>query len=308
MLSVDGLSVAFAKGCYVVRNLSFQVECGEVLGIVGESGSGKSMTALALAGLLPSGALAAGRISFLGELLRPGFSRDWHELRGRKIGMVFQDPSSCLNPLMPVGRQVAETLQLHRQLSKKDAEKGTVRWFEAMGIRPARQRIMQYPHQLSGGLRQRVMLAIAMCCAPPLIIADEPTTALDVTVQAQILQLLRMYVDGHTAGLILISHDLGVIAQLADRVLVMCDGIIVEAAPVWELYANPLHPYTRLMLESVPRLDRPLPPVASFFEEEQVTAACPFFSRCRQKMSVCLAVVPEPATISPARIVRCHLY
>lgn len=260
MLEVRDLEISFAQSDEgsVVKSVSFTVSAQEVVAVVGESGSGKSLTALALAGLLPHGSHATGEILFNHRILQVGKDEDWVGVRGKEMGIIFQDPASSLNPLQPVGKQIIETLQYHKKISHREAEAATKGLFAAMGIKPASHRLRQYPHQLSGGLKQRVMLAAAICCEPQLLIADEPTTALDVTVQAQILRLLQDYVSIHGTSLLIISHDLGVIAQLADRVLVMCAGQIVESAQAVDLFTKPAHPYTRLLLASVPRLDRKL--------------------------------------------------
>lgn len=300
-LSRNGLTVK------VVRKISFSAAAGQILGIVGESGSGKSMTALALTGLLPPEASATGYMYFDGKKLSFKNSGLWQGLRGRKIGIVFQDPATCLNPLKTVGKQVAEPLLLHKGLSPKEAEAETIGLFSAFGIQPAAQRIRQYPHQLSGGLQQRVMLAAAVACKPALLIADEPTTALDVTVQAQILKLLHDYVRQHRATLLLISHDLGVIAQLADTVLVMSSGTIVEKGSVYQIMQSPLHPYTKLLLASLPRLDRPLK--LPLFENETgiSESGCIFAARCPHCSPICLKCEPTPKLLGEGREVACHL-
>ncbi|HHX73993.1 MAG TPA: ABC transporter ATP-binding protein [Firmicutes bacterium] len=310
MLEVRNLRVGFRQGrtiLWAVRGISFTAATGEVTGLVGESGSGKSLTALAVAGLLPPGAAAGGEMIFAGE--RYPFARQqlWQKLRGKRIGMVFQDPQSSLNPLLPVGKQVAEPLRLHRKLPPGEAEEEVRKLFARLGINPAAARLRQYPHQLSGGLQQRVLLAAAIACRPPLLLADEPTTALDVTVQAQILKLLRAYVDREKAALVLISHDLGVIAQLADRVMVMCAGCLVETGSVADIMYEPLHPYTQLLLASLPRLDRPLNIPVLAEETLRQTEGCVFAGRCPYLRPDCLEKDPPLITISPKRAVKCLL-
>ena len=309
MLDVKNLRISFSSERgedVVVKDVCFSVRPPEVVGIVGESGSGKSMTALAVAGLLPPDARCSGEIIFAKHRLRAGMEKDWQGIRGKKIGIVFQDPASSLNPLLSVGKQVSEPLRLHKGMTERAAQSTVIDLFKALGIGPATLRIRQYPHQLSGGLQQRVMLAAAICCDPSVLIADEPTTALDVTVQAQILSLLYRFVTENQAGLLLISHDLGIIAQLADRVLVMCAGQVVEESPVRELFSKPCHPYTQALLASVPRLDQPLfiPPLA---KKVQLSAeACSFADRCLKRSLVCLKRQPERKSLSPKRAVRCH--
>lgn len=308
MLQVKDLQVTIAgTGFRAVRNISFSVKAGQIFGIVGESGSGKSMTALALTGLLPPEAVAEGQMYFAGQSLSFADSRQWEGLRGKKIGIVFQDPAACLNPLKTVGRQVAEPLVLHKGLSPKEAEAETIRLFAALGLQPAAERIHHYPHQLSGGQQQRVMLAAAVACRPELLIADEPTTALDVTVQAQILKLLREYVHRYGATLLLISHDLGVIAQTADAVAVMCGGKIVEKGSVYQILQRPFHPYTKLLLASLPRLDRPLALPAEENENRITEKGCVFAARCSLCRPLCLEMEPPVRVLGEGREVACHL-
>ncbi|MCW3490874.1 ABC transporter ATP-binding protein [Dethiobacter alkaliphilus] len=309
MLKVEGLNIGFSSGNEdgrVVKNVTFSLQKQEVVGIVGESGSGKSLTAMAIAGLLPPDVLAGGEIFFGRRRLRPGREEDWQNVRGREMGIVFQDPASSLNPLLPVGSQVGEVLRIHKGLTEREAEAEVIEVFKSLGIGPAKLRVRQYPHQLSGGMKQRVMLAAAICCNPSLLIADEPTTALDVTVQAQILGLLRRIVNQQQASLLIISHDLGVIAQLADRVLVMCAGEIVEEAAVGELFDNPLHPYTQTLLASVPRLDRPLYTQRKPVKEGLWVQGCSYASRCGRRQHKCLQEWPGRKKISPTRAVCCH--
>lgn len=306
MLDVRDLYVSVC-GNQVVRGLSFSVDTGEIVGIVGESGCGKSMTALATAGLLPSNASASGRITFWGRALRAGKHRssEWLGIRGCQLGMVFQEPSTCLNPLITVGDQVGEVLRLHKQLSEKEAAQETARLFSLLGLHPADRRMKQYPHQLSGGMNQRVMLAAAIACRPKLLIADEPTTALDVSAQAQILHLLKQFTEEAGTSLLLISHDFGVIAQLADRVMVMHAGQVVEEAPVQDLFAKPLHPYTRLLLDSLPRLEGALPATIDVAEEMEAPSGCRFSTRCSENGSLC-AQEPPLSYCGNRRKIRCH--
>lgn len=262
LLSVDGLSVSFYgrdSEVQAVRDVSFEVRAGETLGIVGESGSGKSVTARAIMGLLPSppAMVKEGRIMFRGESLTDKSDREMEQVRGRDIGMIFQDPMSSLNPTMRVGPQIEEGLIRHRGLSKSEARKEAVKMLEMVGIRDSELRYNQYPHEFSGGMRQRVMIAIAMACNPSLLIADEPTTSLDVTIQAQILDEMKKLQQELGTAIVLITHDLGVVAGFCDRVIVMKEGEIVESGTTAELFASPQHPYTRRLLDALPRLDAP---------------------------------------------------
>lgn len=310
MLNVEGLSVGFRQGKILlpaVRNLQFTLSGGEALAIVGESGSGKTLTGLAVMGLLPQSAVARGRIYFSGRSLVIGRDADWEDLRGRSAAMVFQNPAAALNPVLKVGRQVSEILEFHGKISRKEADRKTLQLFSALGIAPAGRRFHQYPHQLSGGLQQRVMLAVACALEPPLLIADEPTSALDLTTQSQVLDLLTAGVRERGKALLLITHDLGVVARTADRVLVMCAGVMVEEAAVAELFERACHPYTRMLLQSVPRLDRGLgskPPSRPL--NFRPVSGCPFLPYCRQSMDKCRQP-PPPLNISSTHRVCCHL-
>ncbi|HHU29499.1 MAG: ABC transporter ATP-binding protein [Bacillota bacterium] len=311
MLNVSELSVAFRQKNKIfraVRGISFAIRPAEIVGIVGESGSGKSMTALAINGLLPAEAIADGVMHFAGKTLRFANSRDWEGLRGKKIGLVFQDAYASLNPLLTVGGQVAEALQVNFRLTKKEAGKKVLDLFKKLGIHPATVRFHQYPHQLSGGMQQRVMLAAAMACRPSLLVADEPTTALDVTLQAQILQLLRSYTEREKAAICFISHDLGVVAQLADRVMVMCGGVIVEKGSVYDVMYSPLHPYTRLLLNSLPRLDKPLEAPQVRQESKAELPGCVFAGRCSGRRKDCYSKQPSLQRFHSGREVACFLY
>lgn len=311
MLDVQDLSVRFdgADGEFVaVNTISFAINKGEIVGIAGESGSGKTLTALSLVGVLPETARAEGVIHLAGKKLRPGFAKDWQEVRGRLTGIVFQEPLTCLNPVLTVGKQVSEVLCYHKSMSEKDAAAETLLLFARLGLHPPKLRVRQYPHQLSGGQRQRVMLAIALCCQPPLIIADEPTTALDVTVQAQILEKLRNYINETQASLLMITHDLGVMAYMADRILIMYSGRVVEEAKADELFNQPAHPYTKLLLQSVPRIDRPLQrPAAWPVTLPRSIVGCEFAPRCIHRRVICTQEAPASFRLSETHSVRCHI-
>ena len=257
LLSVEGLRTVFrladGREAAAVDGVSFTVGRGETLGLVGESGSGKSVTALSIIRLvMPPGRIVAGRLTFDGRNLLDLDEEEMRQVRGRRIGFVFQEPMAALNPVMKVGAHIAEALRVHGLASRGDARARAIELLRAVKIVDPEKRVDDYPHQLSGGMRQRVMMAIAIACRPPLVIADEPTTALDVTVQAQILDLLRDMKKQFDLSMLLITHDFGVIAETADRVAVMHRGLIVEQGPVREILRNPQHPYTRGLLDSIP--------------------------------------------------------
>jgi oligopeptide/dipeptide ABC transporter ATP-binding protein len=294
----------------VLEDVSFTVGEGEVVGLVGESGSGKSVTALAILGLLgEQGRVDAGEIRLEGRDLVPLLEREWLGVRGRRVAMVFQEPMTSLNPLLPVGFQVAEVLEEHLGLPRRRAHGRAVELLRDVGIPDPERRVRDYPHQLSGGMRQRVMLAMAMACRPRLLIGDEPTTALDVTIQAQILALLRDL--GRAAGtaLLLISHDLGVVAAMASRIVVMYAGQVVEEAPARELFARPRHPYTRLLLAAVPRVRERrarLSAIAgSIPPPSALPVGCRFHPRCPDAIPVCREAAPALEPCGPDARVRC---
>jgi oligopeptide transport system ATP-binding protein len=301
LLAVDGLEVRFwtDRGTvHAVNGVSFEIAPGETLGIVGESGCGKSVTALAILGLLPrAGRATAGSARFAGRELLKLSDRELRRVRGRDISMIFQDPMTSLNPVLTIGRQLREALETHFELSRADAQRRAAELMEQVGIPSAETRLSDYPHQFSGGMRQRAMIAMALACEPKLLIADEPTTALDVTIQAQILDLLRSLVAERDAALILITHDLGVVAGMCERVNVMYGGTFVETASAEDIFATPRHPYTLGLLQSVPRLDTPrgrqLQPIAGAPRDMlQAPQACPFQPRCRYAVESCAAEVP----------------
>jgi peptide/nickel transport system ATP-binding protein len=300
VLSVRDLSVRFTRrgrpDVHAVDGISFDVRPGEVVGLVGESGCGKSVTSLAVMGLLPRrGVQVGGTVGFDGRDLRTASDTELRELRGRDIAMVFQDPMSSLNPVVPVGLQVTEVLTRHTGLGRADAEKEAVDLLRKVGIPDPGRRIGEYPHQLSGGMRQRALIAIALACKPRLLIADEPTTALDVTIQAQVLELLKDLVRESGTAMILITHDLGVVAGVCDVVHVMYAGRIVESASRRELFAVPRHRYTAGLLASIPRLDVsrdiPLTPIrGSARDTVPWEVACAFAPRCPRGDDACVGV------------------
>jgi oligopeptide/dipeptide ABC transporter ATP-binding protein len=315
VLVVEGLTSVFdlaPRPVVAVNDVSFEIRKGETLGLVGESGSGKSATAFSIIRLLETpGRIAAGRIVFQGKELLSLPESEMRQVRGAGIGFVFQEPMAALNPVMRVGAHIAEALIVHDMASKADARLRAIELLRAVRITDPEKRVDDYPHQLSGGMRQRVMLAIALACKPPLVIADEPTTALDVTVQAQILDLLREMKRQFDLSLLLITHDLGVIAETADRVAVMYAGRIVETGAVREIFRNPKHPYTRGLLASIPggaagsrlkAIEGAVPNLAS------LPPGCSFAPRCRDRMPVCDTRFPVDTTIGDGHSVKCYLY
>ena len=313
LLEIDELTVGVAAvggSVDAVRGIGFALERGATLGIVGESGSGKSLTALAILGLLPEGAEVLGRIRFDGTDLVGLDESALCRLRGNRIGMVFQEPMTALNPMHPVGRQVAEPLVLHRRLSTAAAMVEAVRLLDRVGLPEPARRAHSYPHELSGGQRQRVTIAMALACGPDLLIADEPTTALDVTVQRQILDLIGDLVDERSMALILISHDLAVIAENVDDVAVMYGGRIVESGPAAAVFARRAHPYTQGLFAARPELGAangaPLKTIAGAVPElADLPAGCPFAGRCPLTIDACWPLPPPPVPVSPRHVARC---
>ncbi|MFE2023519.1 ABC transporter ATP-binding protein [Streptomyces sp. NPDC059499] len=303
LLNVDQLSVTFGgrgrKDSVAVDGVSFTVDQGEVVGLVGESGCGKSVTSLALMGLLPDkGVKVGGRVEFDGQDLLTMSRRKLRDMRGSQLAMIFQDPLSSLNPVIPIGIQVTEILQRHRGLKGEAARKEAAHLLDRVGIPDPRRRLKEYPHQLSGGMRQRALIAMAVACAPRLLIADEPTTALDVTIQAQILELLKELVDQEGTALLMITHDLGVVAGICDEVNVLYAGRAVESADRRELFAAPTHPYAHGLLGSIPRLDaprgEPLHPIRGSINDKIAWAdGCAFAPRCDFYTMECLTGTPE---------------
>ena len=317
LLEVSGLEVVLDTPngpARAVRGVGFALERGETLGIVGESGCGKTMTALAMMGLLPEGARVEGEIRFDGVDLLAGSEDGWCRIRGNRIAMVFQEPMSSLNPLHTVGRQVAESLILHRRLGRSGAKRESQRLLELVGIEDAGRRLNDYPHQLSGGQRQRVMIAMALANEPDLLIADEPTTALDVTIQKQILDLIGTLVRELGMGMVLISHDLAVIANTVDRIVVMYGGAVVESAPTRELFARVSHPYTQGLLSGIPqvghgarRTGRRLQSIPGAVPElSALPPGCTFADRCDLAEAACRGRLPEPVRVGRGHTVACR--
>jgi oligopeptide transport system ATP-binding protein len=317
LLSVSNLSTSFftSRGeVQAVRGVSFELRAGEILGIVGESGSGKSITCMSLMALLrSSGRVIDGSALFEGRDLLKLDEDDLSALRGNDISMIFQDPMTSLNPTLTVGEQVIETILRHRKVSRAAARARAIELFDLVRIPSAAKRLKSYPHEFSGGMRQRVMIAIALACDPKLLIADEPTTALDVTIQRQILALLKELQSRLGMAVILITHDLGVIAETADRVLVMYGGMVMEEGPVRELFARPSHPYTRGLLASIPDLrddahHRLTPIPGSPPDMLRPPKGCPFAPRCPHAMAQCNAALPPLYDAGPAHRARCWLH
>lgn len=317
LLEVRDLHVEFRTRDGVakaVNGVTYGVDEGETLAVLGESGSGKSVTAQAVMGILdtPPGRITGGEVVFQGRDLLKLKEEERRRIRGAEMAMIFQDALSALNPVLTVGDQLAEMFTVHRGMSRKDARAKAVEMMDRVRIPAARERVRQYPHQFSGGMRQRIMIAMAIALEPALIIADEPTTALDVTVQAQVMELLAELQREYRMGLILITHDLGVVADVADRIAVMYAGRIVESAPVHEIYKAPAHPYTRGLLDSIPRLDhkgrelyaiKGLPPNLT-----RIPPGCPFHPRCPLARDVCTTDDPPLYEVSGTRGSACHFW
>jgi len=315
LLDVQGLETQFKTPdgvVHAVNGVSFGLKEGETLGVVGESGCGKSVTMHSVMGLIPSppGKVVAGKAFFFGQDLLKMTKEEIRHVRGAQISMVFQDPMTSLNPVLTIGKQLEEPLMLHIGMNKQQARDRAAELLEMVGIPKAKDRLNDYPHQYSGGMRQRVMIAMALSCSPQILIADEPTTALDVTIQAQIMELVKRLRDELGMSIIWITHDLGVVAGLAQRVMVMYGGFIIEEAPVGELFANPTHPYTLGLIGSLPKIHSKehsklysiegLPPV--LYQKPQ---ACPFAPRCKWAMEKCWKENPALEPVAPEHRVAC---
>jgi len=317
LLEVNNLCVSFRTylgRVQAVRDVSFSVDYGETVAIVGESGCGKSVTAQAIMGLIPSppGKVDQGSISFEGSELLLKSRREMERIRGKEVGMIFQDPMTSLNPTMRVGKQIMEGLIKHRGLSKREARHQAIEILKLVGINDPSRRLDQYPHEFSGGMRQRAIIAIALACEPKLLIADEPTTALDVTIQAQILDLMKKIQQKTRTSIILITHDLGIVAGMCDRVLVMYAGEIVERGSVEQIFNSPCHPYTQGLLRSVPRLDmdkeKELVPIYGTPPNLlNPPEGCSFCARCDYAMRICRTTTPPKEPIDEKHEVACWL-
>ena len=319
LLSVENLQTHFGTPDGVVRaveGLSFHVDAGETVAIVGESGCGKSVTSMSILRLIPTPpGKMAGKILFQGRDLLELSEPEMRDIRGKEISMIFQEPMTSLNPVLAIGRQIGESLRLHEGLSNRDAEQRAVEILTLVGIPAPERRVKEYPHQLSGGMRQRVMIAIALACNPKLLIADEPTTALDVTIQAQILDLMRDLKTRLGSAIVLITHDLGVVAEMAQRVVVMYAGRKVEEGSVEAIFANPLHPYTRGLLGAVPKLGASLEMEGRSKLTEipgQVPSlrrrieGCAFAGRCSMVTDACRSIAPAVEEKRPGHFAACH--
>ena len=312
LLRVDHLSIEFKtdKGSLrAVDDISYAIAPGKTLGLVGESGCGKSTTALALMGLLPSVATVSGQAHFLGTDLFTQTEKEWRGVRGNRMAMIFQEPMTALNPVIPIGEQISETLLLHQGLSGKAALERAIEMLDEVGIASARTRASAYPHQLSGGMRQRAMIAMALACRPSLLIADEPTTALDVTIQAQILELMLELQDRIGMAIQFISHNLGVVSELADDIIVMYAGRIAERAPAARLFAEPRHPYSVGLINTLPNLQHRqnrLPVIPGGMPNLAAPSpGCRFADRCPRVVAQCREQVPPLVSIAPGHDVAC---
>ncbi|NBJ68230.1 MULTISPECIES: ABC transporter ATP-binding protein [Clostridia] len=316
LLSVQALDVAFQlpEGEFLaLENISFHIYPNEVVGIVGESGCGKSLTSQAIMGILPGVAsIKHGNISFQGCSLNDLSSREWQELRGNELTMIFQEPMTSLNPVLTIGRQIAEVLKKHTSLSKIERKQQVIKTMNEVGLPRAEALWKAYPHQLSGGMRQRVSIAMALISRPKLMIADEPTTALDVTIQSQILDLFQTIKQNHSTSLLFISHDLGVIQAVCDQVIVMYAGRIVEQGKVEKLISEPKHPYTQSLIQSIPDATKrgqrlyTIPGTVPHLQERQV--GCPFSNRCTYKLKQCETSFPDTYEFDDGHTVACHLF
>lgn len=315
LLSVEDLQVSFSTRDgenQAVRGVSFHINAGETVGIVGESGSGKSVTAKAIMSLITApGRITSGRIHFQGKELTGLSEKEWRKLRGNRIAMVFQDPMTSLNPVKKIGQQLTEVIRRHRGLNKADANKEAAEMLRQVGIRDPEQRLNQYPHEFSGGMRQRVMIAMALSCQPELLIADEPTTALDATIQAQILDLFKELKGKSDTAVALITHDLGVVAQVCTRVVVMYGGLVMEEGTVEDIFYRPQHPYTQGLLRSIPKRgggsrERLIPIEGTPPDLLNPPSGCPFMERCPHAFERC-SQRPPVTELSPGHRSMCWL-
>ncbi|NLG87646.1 MAG: ABC transporter ATP-binding protein [Clostridiaceae bacterium] len=316
LLDINNLKVSFftpAGEVKAINDISIRMEEGDVLGIVGESGSGKSVTAYSIMGLIPyPGRIVSGTIEFNGHKIHEMTEKELQDIRGNEVSIIFQDPMTSLNPVYTVGNQIQEVLFLHTKMDKKQAYERSLELLSLVGINEPERRLKQYPHELSGGMRQRVMIAIALACEPKLLIADEPTTALDVTIQAQILELMMELKKKINMSIILITHDLGIVASMCDKIAVMYAGKIVESGTADDIFYNPQHEYTKGLLKSIPKLNKKehekLVPIKGVpVDMLNPPAGCPFAPRCDSCMKICLRKMPEYTNISDKHICACWL-
>ncbi|WP_227395768.1 ABC transporter ATP-binding protein [Jeotgalibacillus aurantiacus] len=318
LLEINELQTGFkiGKDYYnAVEKVSFKVDRRKIVGIVGESGCGKSVMSLSVMQLLPKGIgkVRGGEIKFEGRNLEKLSEREMNKIRGKEISMIFQEPMTALNPVFTIGYQLEEVLLNHENINKKEARQKSIALLKSVGIPRPEKIVEEYPHQLSGGMRQRIMIAMAIACQPKLLIADEPTTALDVTVQAQILELLKDIQEVNDMSIIMITHDLGVVAEICDEVIVMYAGKIVERTDVEELFESPKHPYTQLLMGAIPKMDEKVETLATIDGlvpsiQKMPQVGCRFANRCPQAMPECFTVTPELAEDAPQHEVACLLY
>lgn len=317
LLSISDLQIYFFTEEGVVKaveDVNLRISKGETLGLIGESGSGKTVTSLAILKLLqePPAKVVGGKIYFEGKDLLKIPSDQMRKIRGKKISMIFQDPMTSLNPLYTVKDQIAENLRIHHHMSLDEAEVEVINLMKEVGIPDAKKRSNEFPHQFSGGMRQRIMIAIALSCKPLLLIADEPTTALDVTIQAQVIKLIDLLKEKYQTSILYITHNFAVVASLADRIAVMYAGYIIEEGPVIEIFENPIHPYTQDLLASIPRVDKKISKLeviqGSVPNLINPPTGCRFHPRCRKVMEICSSQVPERIEYSKNHFVQCHLY
>ncbi|MGE6259979.1 ABC transporter ATP-binding protein [Heyndrickxia sporothermodurans] len=317
ILQVEKLQTEFTKDkqkIKILHDVSFHINKGEILGLVGESGCGKSLTSLSIMRLFKgtSGEIAGGRIEFDGEDLTTLTESQMRKIRGKKIAMIFQEPMTSLNPVMRIGEQLMEPVRLHLGLKDKQAKKHVISILTKVGIPRPEEIFNEYPHQLSGGMRQRIMIAMAMSCHPNLLIADEPTTALDVTIQAQILDLMQQLQQQEDMSILLITHDLGVVAEMCDRVVVMYAGKVVEEASVYELFENPKHPYSKGLIGSVPKIGQKKDKLDSIKgnvpDPSNMPIGCKFAPRCKEAMPICFEKEPTSTRLENNRLCSCWHY
>lgn len=317
LLEVDDLKMYFHTEdgvVHAVDGVSYTLDRGETLGVVGESGSGKSVTAMTIMGLIsmPPGKIEGGSVTYRGHDLLSMSEEEMQHVRGNDIAMIFQDPMTSLNPVYKIGRQVGEGLRLHRGYSKQEALKRATELLDLVGIPEPEKRVNQYPHQFSGGMRQRVMIAMALACDPDILIADEPTTALDVTIQAQIIELMQEMQEKNGNAIIMITHDLGVVASMCEKIAVMYAGKIVEYGTTDEIFYNPKHEYTKGLINSIPKLnqkekERLVPIEGSPVDLLNPPAGCPFAPRCKSCMKICLRQMPPRTDLSDTHYTQCWL-
>jgi len=317
VLRVTDLETCFTrdkKEIKILRGVNFAIRKGEILGLVGESGSGKSLTSLSIMQLFhgTTGKIVNGSIHFNGDDLTKMSEAEIRKIRGKQMAMIFQEPMTSLNPVLKIGKQLMEAIEMHLKLPKNESRHHAIQMLKNVGIGRAEEIIYEYPHQLSGGMRQRVMIAMAMACHPNLLIADEPTTALDVTIQAQILELMKKLKEENDTAILLITHDLGVVAEMCDRVVVMYAGQVVEEADVFELFASPNHPYTKGLIASVPKIGDNKEILDSINGQvpspQNMPNGCKFAPRCNEAMSICHQESPPTVEISATRQCSCWLY